>query len=88
MGEADAARMLVAGVDSDRFTPKMVQVAVQSALASSDPAGMCPLTERMGRVEAAVQPLAQAMCSALAGEPASAAAQIEFGAAARPDRRH
>ena len=26
MGEADGARMLVGGVDTDRFTPKMVQV--------------------------------------------------------------
>lgn len=77
MGEADAARMLVAGIDSDRFTPKMVQIAVQSALANADPAAMCSLTERMGRVEARVQPLAQAMCSALAGEPESAAAQID-----------
>ena len=43
LGEADAARMLVAGVDTDRFTPKMVQVAVQSALASADPPGLCPV---------------------------------------------
>ncbi|HEU4705261.1 MAG TPA: hypothetical protein VFS45_06110, partial [Sphingomicrobium sp.] len=35
MGEADAARMLVAGVDVDDFTPKMFQVAVQSALANA-----------------------------------------------------
>ncbi len=27
MGEADGARMLVSSVDSDRFTPKMIQVA-------------------------------------------------------------
>ncbi len=77
MGEADAAQMLVAGVDTDRFSPKMVQVAVQSALANSNPAGLCPLTEQMDRVEARVLPLVQAMCSALAGEPASAAAQID-----------
>ncbi|MBA2771071.1 MAG: hypothetical protein H0U34_03505 [Sphingomonas sp.] len=77
MGEAAAARMLVAGVDTDRFTPKMVQVAVQSALANADPVGLCPLTEQMERVEARVLPLTQAMCSALAGEPASAAAQID-----------
>src|SRR3990170_3475327 len=29
MGEADAARMLVSGVDVENFTPKMFQVAVQ-----------------------------------------------------------
>ena len=32
MGEADAARMLVDGVDTDRFTPKMLQVAVQTEI--------------------------------------------------------
>ena len=42
MGEADAARMLVSGVDVDRFTPKMFQVAVQSALANADPPGAVP----------------------------------------------
>ena len=45
MGEADAARMLVAEVDTDRFTPKMVQVAVQSALASADPPALCPIED-------------------------------------------
>lgn len=77
MGEADAARMLIADVDTDRFTPKMVQVAVQSALATSEPLAMCPLTERMRRVEPRVQPLVNAICSALNGEPESAAAQID-----------
>ena len=37
--------MLVAGVDTDRFTPKMVQVAVQSALANADPPALCPLED-------------------------------------------
>ena len=77
MGEATAAQMLVTGVDTDRFTPKMVQVAVQAALANGDPAGLCPLTEQMEKVESRVLPLTQAMCSALAGEPESAAAQID-----------
>lgn len=77
MGEADAARMLVAGVDTDRFTPKMIQVAVQTALANSDPAGLCPLQDQMERVDSAVLPLVRAMCSALAGEPSTAAAQID-----------
>ena len=43
LGEADAARMLVSGVDTDRFTPKMVQVGVQSALANGDASARCPL---------------------------------------------
>ena len=77
MGEADAARMLVAGVDTDRFTPKMVQVAVQAALATADPPALCPLEEGIRKYEAGVRALVQAMCSSLAGEPESAAAQID-----------
>ncbi len=77
MGEADAAQMIVADIDTDRFTPKMVQVAIQSALASSDPLGLCPLTDGMSKVEPAILPLVRAMCSGLNGEPDSASAQIE-----------
>ena len=77
MGEADAARLLVAGVDTDRFTPKMVQVAVQSALADGDPPALCPLEAAMRKYEAAVRPMVSAMCSSLAGEPQIAAAQID-----------
>ena len=33
------------GVDTDRFTPKMVQVAVQSALANADPPALCPIED-------------------------------------------
>ena len=77
MGEADAARMIVADVDTDRFTPKMVQVAVQSALANSDPLALCPLTDGMRRAEPRVLPLVEAMCSALNGEAESAKAQID-----------
>ncbi len=77
MGEADAARLLVSRVDVDHFTPKMFQVAMQSALANADPSGLCPLEDGLGRVEQHVYPLVQAMCAALAGEPESAAAQID-----------
>lgn len=77
MGEADAARMVVASIDTDRFTPKMVQVAVQSALANSDPLALCPLTGGMEKVEPRILPLVQAICLGLNAEPESAAAQIE-----------
>lgn len=77
MGEADASRMVVSRIDTDRFTPKMVQVAVQSALANSDPLALCGFTGGIRRFEARVFPLVQAMCSALNGEPESAAAQID-----------
>lgn len=77
MGEADAARMLVAGVDTDRFTPKMTQVAVQSALANADPPALCPIEDNIRKYDPAVRALVQAMCSSLAGEPESAFAQID-----------
>jgi len=77
LGEADGARMLVAGVDTDRFTPKMVQVAVQTALATSDPAALCPLEDGIHQYDPGVERLVQAMCSSLAGEPESASAMID-----------
>jgi hypothetical protein len=77
MGEADGAQMLVADVDSDRFTPKMTQVAVQSALASADPLALCPLMDGMHKTDSRILPLVQAICSGLNGEPDSASAQIE-----------
>ena len=77
MGEADAARLLVASVDSDRFTPKMRQVALQSALASSDPSAMCPLESGISKVEPRVAPLVTAICASLSGEAERAASDIE-----------
>jgi hypothetical protein len=77
MGEADAARMLVAGVDTDRFTPKMVQVAVQSALANADAPGLCPLEDGIKQYDPNVLALVRAMCASLAGEPDNASAMID-----------
>ena len=77
MGEADAARLLIASVDSDRFSPKMRQVALQSALASSDPSAMCPLESGLSKVEPRVASLVTAICASLSGEAERAAADIE-----------
>jgi hypothetical protein len=77
MGEADAARLLIASVDTDRFTPKMNQIALQSALASSDPAAMCSVEGGLGRVEPRVAALVGAICASLSGESERAAADIE-----------
>ena len=77
MGEADAARLLIASVDTDRFTPKMSQVALQSALASSDPSAMCPLEGGLGRLEPRVSNLVAAICASLSGDSEQAAADIE-----------
>ena len=77
MGEADAARLLIASVDTDRFTPKMQQIALQSALASSDPSAMCPIEPGLEKVEPRVAPLVTAICASLSGEAERAAADIE-----------
>jgi hypothetical protein len=77
MGEADGARMLVSAVDVDDFTPKMYQVAVQSALANADPSALCPLEDGLGKVERQTLPLIRAMCASLSGASAEAAADIE-----------
>ena len=77
MGEADAARLLIATVDSDDFTPKMRQMALQSALATSDPSAMCSLEPGLARVEPTVSPLVSAICASLSGESERAAADIE-----------
>jgi hypothetical protein len=77
LGEADAGRMLVADVDTDRFTPKMTQVAVQSALANADPPALCPIEGGIRKYDQGIRPLVSAMCASLSGEPESAAAQID-----------
>ncbi len=77
LGEADGARMLVDGVDTDRFTPKMVQVAVQSALANADPPALCPLEDGIKQYDAGVLRLVQAMCASLAGQSDQASAMID-----------
>lgn len=77
MGEADGARMLVAGVDTDRFTPKMVQVGVQTALATADASALCPLEDGIRQNEPNIRALVESMCAALAGEPELASGEID-----------
>jgi hypothetical protein len=77
MGEADAGRMIVSNVDADRFTPRMFQVGVQSALANADPAALCPLQEGIEKTDRNILQLVDAMCAAMAGEPETAAAQVD-----------
>lgn len=77
MGEADAARLLVASMDSDRFTPKMQQVALQAALATGDPSAMCPVEPALPKLELRVASLVTAICASLSGEAERAAEDIE-----------
>ena len=77
MGEADAARMLVATIDTDRFTPKMVQVATQAALATGDPSALCPIEGQIEKAEPRIAPMVSAICASLSGASEQAASQIE-----------
>lgn len=70
MGEAVAARAVVNDVDTDNYTMRLYQVAMQSALASGDPAGLCPLTTRGAElIQQRGWALAHAICAGLAGKP-------------------
>lgn len=71
MGEADAARAVVQSVDVEDYSPRLFQVAMQTMLATGDPAGLCPLVEPASTVSnEAGWGFARAMCAALGGKPA------------------
>jgi hypothetical protein len=73
MGEADGARMLVQSIDQSEFTPRFIEAAARTALATGDPGAMCPLVGPASSRET-VWKLAEAMCAALEGESARASA--------------
>jgi len=78
MGEADGARMMVQGVDVDRFNAKLYAVAGQTALATADVAGLCPLADGGAiRSKEPIWPLARAVCAALSGDNAIADVMID-----------
>jgi len=77
MGEADGARMLVQRVDSDRHTPKLYAVAMQTSLATVDLSGFCPLVTGARRsADSPAWIMADAICAGLGGESARATAQM------------
>lgn len=78
MGEADPARLLVAGIDIDRFTPKLFDIAQQTALATADPVALCPLVDRLpAGTDPTSWDLARAMCAALSGDNGTASAIVD-----------
>ncbi|NIJ16117.1 hypothetical protein [Sphingobium vermicomposti] len=77
MGEADSARLLVQSVDSDHFTPRLYAVAMQTYLATADPAGLCPLSA--GALRTSKKPgwdMTRAICPALSGDQGSASGAL------------
>lgn len=78
MGEADGSRMLIQGVDVDRFNAKLYSVAGQSALATADAAGLCALADGgVIRSREPIWPLSRAICAALSGDTAIAGVLID-----------
>lgn len=78
MGEADAARSLVEAVDVAQYTPQMIDAASATALATADPAALCPLVgPARSMSQDPVWQLADGMCAALEGEAARAGALID-----------
>ena len=77
MGESVSARAVAQNVDTDNYTPKLYQVAMNTALATGDPAGLCPLVPgAMRDAPARGWTMAQAMCAGLSGNPAQASPLI------------
>ncbi|PZU10441.1 MAG: hypothetical protein DI606_13000 [Sphingobium sp.] len=77
MGEADNARLMVQSVDVDRFTPRLYAVAMETYLATSDPAGLCPLSD--GALRTSKAPgwdMTRAICPALSGDQGSASGAL------------
>ena len=73
MGESVAARAVTQSVDTNNYTPKLYDIAMNASLATGDPAGLCPLVPGAMRYAAARGwTMAQAMCAGLSGNPAQA----------------
>ncbi len=86
MGEAISARNLVQAVDIDRYSPALYSFGMQAALASADPAALCPMVEGVDRSNRDTSwILARAICSAFAGDSSLASAQLDRARSRRGD---
>ncbi len=77
MGEADNARLLIQGVDSDQYSKRLYSVAMQAQLAAADPAGFCPLLPRAR--DFTDEPgwfMAQAICASFSADQGTASALL------------
>jgi len=78
MGEAGGARALVQSVDSDNFTPRLLNVALGAYMANADPGGLCPLVQQgIDRSDDKRWEVARSMCAAMAGEAGIAGSTID-----------
>lgn len=80
MGEANAARAVINDVDADNYTTLLYQIAMQAALATADPAALCPLAEGASQfINQRGWAMAKAMCAGLAGKPDEAGQLLSQG---------
>lgn len=80
MGEANGARAVINDIDAENYTTWLYQVAMQSSLASADPAGLCGIADQGARViNQRGWALARAMCAGLAGKPSEAGPLLDQG---------
>ncbi|MCP1470632.1 hypothetical protein J3E64_002320 [Sphingobium sp. OAS761] len=77
MGEADSARLIVQSVDPDQYSPRLYAIAMQTYLATADPAGLCPLSD--GALRTSKEPgwdMTRAICPALSGDQGTASGAL------------
>lgn len=78
MGEPDAARALVQDVDAGNFTPRLVDAAFDTYVATADLTGLCPVmvTNASARKDPQWE-AASAICSAFRGDSNAAMARLD-----------
>lgn len=78
IGSADGAVRMVQAIDPPAATPRLLNVALDSYVASADPLGMCPLVPFAGDAAKGNQwQLIRAICSGFSGEGSAAREQID-----------
>lgn len=86
MGEPIAARGVVQDVDVENYTPTLLQMAMEVALANADPGAICAFADRGAEtLQARGWPFARAMCAGLAGQPDRAGELLKAAGAGRGD---
>lgn len=84
LGEPHVARALVEAVDTENYTPKLYEAALQTALAAGDPALLCPaLAQDQLPTGERAWPLLKAVCAGLSGIAGQGGPQIEAARRAR-----
>ncbi|TXC68874.1 hypothetical protein FSZ31_07875 [Sphingorhabdus soli] len=78
MGDARGAQAIVQSIDSDNATPRLLNVALGTAMANADPAGLCPLVDQgLSKTKDKRWEVARSMCAAMAGEAGIASSTID-----------